>query len=353
MTQAHDSTLSPKGTHLTPAEMHKIEAYKAEGYSNRQIAKLLGRCPQTIHNAIKTGSVPQKRQQKHYGKTYTYYDTIYFADVHAKAYQDHRRHCGRRPKWVDNSAFLDWADQKLLQEKWSPDGVVHQAKEVFEPDQIPSTSTLYHWIDRGLMRARNGDLLEKVGRKERQDHRRGRPNRKTLGLSIEERPQTVENRQSFGHWEIDTVVGRKRQGDPVLLTLVERKTRFEKLFKIPCQSARAVHQTLQAFLKGLEDKASQVFQSITADNGSEFASLGQVSKDIPSFFCHPYASYERGSSENQHKLIRRFLPKYQSFQDLTNSQVSRIQQWMNGYPRKVLGYRSPYQAFVRELRQLG
>ncbi len=52
--------------------MHKIEAYKAEGYSNQQIAKLLGRCPQTIHHAIKTGSVPQKRQQKHYGKTYTY-----------------------------------------------------------------------------------------------------------------------------------------------------------------------------------------------------------------------------------------------------------------------------------------
>ena len=72
MTQAHDSTLSPKGTHLTLAEIHKSEAYKAEGYSNQQIAKLLGRCPQTIHNAIKTGSVPQKRQQKHYGKTYTY-----------------------------------------------------------------------------------------------------------------------------------------------------------------------------------------------------------------------------------------------------------------------------------------
>ncbi|EKU93037.1 Transposase and inactivated derivatives, IS30 family [Alloiococcus otitis] len=210
--------------------------------------------------------------------------------------------------------------------------VVHQAKEVFEPGQIPSTLTLYHWIDRGLMRTRNGDFLEKVGRKER--------------------PQATPTRQTFGHWEIDTVVGRKRQGDPVLLTLVERKTRFEKLFKIPRQSARAVHQTLQAFLKGLEDKASQVFQSITADNGSEFASLGQVSKDILSFYSNLDASYERGNSENQHKLIWRFLPIYQSFQDLTDSQVRRIQQWMNGYPRIILSYRSPYQAFVQELRQL-
>ena len=73
-------------------------------------------------------------------------------------------------------------------------------------------------------------------------------------------------------------MGRKRQGDPVLLTLVERKTRFEKLFKIPCQSARAVHQTLQAFLKGLEDKASQVFQSIIADNGSEIATWAKSPK---------------------------------------------------------------------------
>ena len=60
MTQAHDSTLPPKGTYLTLAEMHKIKAYKAEGYFNRQIVRLLGRCQQTIHNSIKTSSVPQK-----------------------------------------------------------------------------------------------------------------------------------------------------------------------------------------------------------------------------------------------------------------------------------------------------
>ena len=78
--------LKPMIAHLTLAEMYKIETYKAEGYFNRQIVRLPGCGPQTIYNAIKAGSVPQKRQQKHQGKTYTYYDTIYFADVHAKAY---------------------------------------------------------------------------------------------------------------------------------------------------------------------------------------------------------------------------------------------------------------------------
>ena len=66
--------------------MIQIETYKAEDYVNRQIAKLLGHCPQNIHYAIKIGSVPQKRQQKHQRKTYTYYENIYFPDVHAKAY---------------------------------------------------------------------------------------------------------------------------------------------------------------------------------------------------------------------------------------------------------------------------
>src|SRR5699024_8748600 len=119
-------------------------------------------------------------------------------------------------------SFTRWADDKMLNDGWSPDIVVGQAtkEKLFPPDLIPSTSTLYHWIDRGIMKTENIDLL---------------------GPSIEDRPDKVDTREHFGHWEIDTLIGAKTKEDPVLLTLVERKTRFEIIFKINQKSTDFVN----------------------------------------------------------------------------------------------------------------
>lgn len=352
MTQVDNNTESRKGTHLTLAEMYKIEGYKVEKHSNREIARLLGRSPQTINNAIKAGTVTQKRQQKQNGKVYTYYDEVYLADAHYEAYITNRANCGRRPKWVETDAFIEWADHKMLKDKWSPDVVVQEAKTIFPEVIVPSTTTLYNWIDSGIMRTKNIDLLEKVGRKPRTTKGASRRNVKVLGTSIEERPETIEDRQEFGHWEIDTVEGNIDADEPVLLTLVERKTRFEKIFKIASQRADSVDQTIRAFIQKLNGLEGQIFKSVTSDNGSEFATLSQLPTETAIYFCHPYASYERGTSENQHKIIRRFLPKHQSLKEVKDDQVRRIQQWMNDYPRKILGYRTPHQAFIQELSKL-
>lgn len=352
MTHVDNNTESRKSKHLTYGEMQKIEAYKALDLSNRKIASLLGRSPQTINNAINTASVTQKSQQKQNGKTYTYYKMVYSADVHYDIYLQNRLNCGRRPKWVDTDRFIEWADQKMLEDKWSPDTVIHEAKGLFDSGLVPSTSTLYNWIDSGIMRTKNIDLLEKVGRKPRTTKGRTRRNIKVLGTSIEERPKSIENRQEFGHWEIDTVVGKIDADEPVLLTLVERKTRFEKIFKIAGQRADAVDKTLQTYIQSLKELDSQIFKTVTSDNGSEFANLSHLSKKTDVYFCHPFASFERGTSENQHKIIRRFLPKHQSLKKVSDRQVQRIQQWMNDYPRRILDYKTPHQAFVQELKLL-
>jgi len=352
MTQVDNNTESHKGTHLTLGEMHKIEGYKAEKHSNRKIARLLGRSPQAINDAIKKGSIVQKRQQVQNGKTYTYYDKVYSADVHWKKYEQNRINSGRRPKWVELDKFIDWADKKMLKNKWSPDVVVQKAKDKFPSDLIPCTTTLYNWIDSGIMRTKNIDLLEKVGRKPRETKGKERRNKKVYGESIENRPEFVENREEFGHWEIDTVEGNKDAVEPVLLTLVERKTRFEKIFKIASQRASDVDQTLRQFIQQLDGIEAEIFKTVTSDNGSEFANLAELSEETDVYFCHPYASYERGTSENQHKIIRRFLPKHQSLKEVSEDQVRRIQQWMNDYPRRILDYKTPHQAFVQELMKL-
>src|SRR5699024_4682980 len=139
------------------------------------------------------------------------------------------------------------------------------------------------------MRTKNIDLLEKVGQKPRSSKSRTRRNVKVLGTSIEERPKSVD--------------------EPVLLTLVERKTRFEKIFKIASQRADVVDQTLRSFIQSLNGLDGQIFKTITLDKGSEFANLSSLPDETDVYFCHPFASFERGTSENQHKIIRRFLPK--------------------------------------------
>jgi IS30 family transposase len=120
----------------------------------------------------------------------------------------------------------------MLEDKWSPDMVIHEAKGLFDSALVPSTSTLYNWIDSGIMRTKKIDLLEKVGRKPRSTKGRARRNIEVLGTSIEERPKSIENRQEFDHWEIDTVVGKIDADEPVLLTLVERKYALRKSSKL-------------------------------------------------------------------------------------------------------------------------
>ncbi|WP_425492656.1 hypothetical protein [Lysinibacillus agricola] len=101
--------------------------------------------------------------------------------------------------------------------------VLRSSKGCFSPDEMISTKTLYHYIELGLLKTRNSDLLLKVRRNTKKVKKTQRPNKTVLGKSIEERPDSVESREEFGHFEIDSVVGRKDKEDDVLLTLIERK----------------------------------------------------------------------------------------------------------------------------------
>jgi len=300
MTQANINTTtnSPatKGSHLTEAERYQIQAYHDANYSNRAIARKLNRSPQTINNEIHRGSVVQISKQTQNNKDYIYEKTVYFADSGQRIYEENRENCGRPSKWWSCPQFRDWADQKMLKNKWSPDAVTGYAREknLFPAETLPCTTTLYDWIDRGWMKTKNIDLPLKVSRKPNQEKNTGTPPHQThLGKSIDERPAEVAERNTFGHWEIDTVIGAKTRDDEVLLTLVERLSRFEILMKIGSKSAEAVERAILGLQEEFGDTFSVVFQSITADNGTEFASLAEAVQEVSeAYFAHPYSSFE-------------------------------------------------------------
>jgi len=336
MTQLKDNINSHTGKHLTYEERVKIEGYKEIGYSNRAIARILKRAPQTIHNAVKRGTVRTiKQRQIHNDKVYEYDQHNYSAEADYQMYLRNRQSSGRCPMWLICDSFITWADDRMLDEGWSPDVVVGRAKKekIFSSNFIPFTSTLYNWIDRGIMKTKNIDLLEKVSRKQRTDSPTHRENRRVLGPSIEERPEEVDSRKHFGHWEIDTLIGARSKDDPVLLTLVERKTRFEIMLKIDQQDQLKVNQAMSMLYKQLGSQAEDIFKTITSDNGSEFAGIYELLTGITDvFFARPYASHERGTKENQHKLVRRFIPKGKRIKEISTRTINRIGQWMNNIP---------------------
>ena len=120
---------------------------------------------------------------------------------------------------------------------------------------------------------------------------------KKLGKSIEERPETVNSREEFGHWEIDSVLGKKKDTEPAIMTIVERQTRMSLWIKIKDHSSMAIDEALQNLINQFGNKKSEVFKSITGDNGSEFANLSKIENNGTSvYFTHPYTSCEKGTN---------------------------------------------------------
>jgi len=338
MTHTHSTTKEHRFIHLTEIERGQIAAYLDEGLSLREIARRMGRNVSTISREKKRGTV---QQIDTFRKPYT----KYFPDVGTRVYEENRKNCGTHSTAMESWEFIGFAEEKIIHEKWSPDAAVGYAKRQGQYEYVPSTKTLYNWIDEGKLSVINMDLAMKLRRSTKA--KKSRKHKKILGTSIEERPESIESRKTFGHWEIDTVLGHK-SNDDALLTLVERKTRHEIIKRIPSKSAPAVTDALKDIFAGFSE-VQEVFKSITADNGSEFSELSDQCKEpkIDVYFAHPYASWERGSNERHNGLIRKFIKKGQPIHTYSDKLIEDVANWMNTLPRKVLDYLTPAEAFAK------
>ena len=139
-------------------------------------------------------------------------------------------------------------------------------------------------------------------------------------------------REDVGFWEMDTVVGTSAGPSRCLLVLTERKTRFEIVRVLESKTAREVLRVLRELRQEFGEDFRKLFKTITCDNGCEFAAAKEMEQFAPIYYCHPYSSWERGTNENQNKLIRL---------------------WMNNYPRRLLGWRRPADLMAAECAAMG
>lgn len=332
-----------KGQHLTSEERHEIEVRLKDGWTRYRIARHLRRPYNTIKNEIKRGTVSLYK-----GKV-----ERYKADVGKSVYLENRENSRRNYRCLDTVRFLRYVEEKFKNDGWSLDACVGHTQEfgLFEKDKTVCTKTLYNYVDLGLLSITNMDLPEKLRRNTKT--KRARENKKKLGRSIEERPGSVGLREDFGHWEIDSVIGKKNESEPAVMTIVERKFRMSLWIKVKNHTAEAVDSSLAELIAQFGDKYNEVFKSLTGDNGSEFANLSKLeSMGIAVYFTHPYTSCEKGTNECHNKMLRRFIPKGKSITDYSADDILFFADTINNLPRKILNYHTPEELFEEQLDKI-
>lgn len=343
MDQPNSNTQHQKGKHLSFEERVIIQIRLKDNLSPNKIAAELGCSPNTVRNEIKRGTV-----SLYNGKV-----KRYKADVGQAAYEANRGNSCRRCDYLNKLDFITYVENRFFNDGISIDACIGEAlaKEYFPREEMLCTKTIYNYIDKGLMKIRNHHLPEKISRKPK--HERVRKNKRELGRSIEERPD-IDNKLEFGHWEADLVIGQKDKSDEALLTLLERHTRKYMLVKIAGKSASAVMAGFNKVKEYFGNKFSDVFKTITTDNGSEFAELSKLEEASETlvYYAHPYASWEKGSNERHNRLVRRFISKGKRISDYSLEAIARIEEWCNHLPRKILGYKTPDELFEDKLDEI-
>lgn len=328
------------GKYITEAERYQIEILLKEKYRLPQIARLLGHKYNTVYKEVRKGTVKQLDTELRA------YDA-YKADYAQMQYDKSVANRGRNLKIGSDYEFVAYIEDMVRNKKYSPEALLfHAENEGLQFKTKLCFKTIYNYFDMDLfLGASVADLPTKRNKNKPKQKKSKVALNNRSGRSIEERDKSVMERKVYGHWEMDTVVSGQGTGKSCLLVLSERMTREEIVIKIKSRKAQSVVCALNALERKLGSKKfKEKFRTITCDNGVEFLDSKGIEKSRYTkgnrtvlYYCHPYSSYERGTNENINRMIRRFFPKGTNFDLVSAKQISMVQDWINNYPRKILG----------------
>lgn len=342
-----------KFSHLTYSNRLKIEKMRNEGYSIQAIADAIHVHYTTVYRELRRPGVTYQHKRSDWT-----YEERYSADKAQEQYELNKTAKGRPIKLGKDFALADFIEHKIADEHYSPAAIIMEIREQgLQFDTEICEKTIYNYVNSGdvFLRVTNKNLPER-GRRKRK-YRKVKPARAQKGENIEHRPAHIEEREEPGHWEMDTVKG-KQKTKKCILAMSERRTRNEITLPIMGAKMENVVAQLDALERRLGKRFPVIFKSITVDNGSEFQDCAGIERSIfggkrtTVYYCHPYSSYERGTNENLNKMLRRVFPKGTDFDQVPDEEIIAAAEWMNNYPRKVLGGTTAARAFANFLAEI-
>lgn len=304
--------------HIAKTERQEIAILVERGYSQRDIAKVLGRNVSSISREINDR------------KTRGVYDPD---KAHRKARVKRQSSKYQGMKIVSDHSLREYIELKLKAD-WSPEAISGRIKEIDHHLRYISTKGIYKFVA-SAYGARFLRHLAYKGRKRKP--KTAVPVTKLENrIFIDQRPKIVEKRGRFGDWEGDFIVSGK-SGSGVLLVLHERKARYTIIRKVHMVSIERTHQFLAEMTGGV------IMNTLTLDNDIVFRKHEEMSRilGVPVYFCHPYHSWEKGGVENTNKLIRRYIPKGSDISQFSDEHIQEIETKLNTRPRKCLRYKTP------------
>lgn len=334
------------GQHLTWENRIAIESLLKAKVSASQIAAVVGCSKRTVYREIQRGQCEQLN-----GTTYEMY-TIYSAQkAQNRADQMNDLHKGRPVKLCPELAAH--LEDYIGTQHYSPAAAVREI--LLQGLALPqiSANTVYRYIYRGYLHLCGLDLP--VGRynvKQKQGEQRPAKAHRN-DRSIDERPPEVETREDVGFWEMDTVVGTSAGPSRCLLVLTERKTRFEIVRVLESKTGPRGAARPAGASAGVRRGLPQTVQDYNLRQWLRVCRRQGDGAVCPDLLLPPLQQLERGTNENQNKLIRRFCKKGKSMACVTADHAEYITLWMNNYPRRLLGWASPRRPHGRRMRRNG
>lgn len=305
---------------LTEGRRYQISALLELGISASEIANTVKCHRSTVYRELKRGGNKNKYCPK---------------DAHARSVRK-RRDARKYKIPQERIEFI----RLLLETDWSPEQISNVLTRAGSP-------VSHEWIYRLVASdKRQGGKLYRHLRQGHKRYRRGRNEKAPAiknAVSIDERPPIVDSRTRFGDWEIDTVLGK--HGTGAIVTILERKSRFYLVKKVPSKSANDVTKATIEMLRPYKE----FVHTITADNGREFAGHEEVARELEAevYFAHPYSSWERGANENANGLLRQYVKKGTDLGTVTEDDIQFAQSRINYRPRKCLGFKQPAVVFEK------
>ena len=304
-------------------DRQKLEYWLRSKQSLREIAKIMRRDHSVLVRELKRNSDGDRKK--------------YRADNAQRLFEQRvcKQHKGKLDKYPELKEYV----AKKLQEDWSPDVIAGKLKLSGSKETI-SHESIYHYIYEKNGRFEGWYKYLQQGKSKRQK-RYGRKSSKLRipeRISIHERPKYIDQRKRYGDWESDSVIFSKQK--TALSVQSERKSKLIRMHKVLNKTAE---ETTNALVRTIESLPSEMFKTFTFDNGGEGVGHTKIKKeyDVDTYFCDPFASWQKGGVENANKQIRFYLPRKTDLSQLTDRDIYLIQEKLNNRPRKCLNYQTP------------